>query len=291
MKNKNNNKTILNAIIILLLIIMSISIYLLIDYKMSINEDEENFSNLRKQKEEIIATKEKIKLIKNGINKFKESELKKLAEKVNIKENTNPQKKVKEINERIKELKNEYPDLVAWISIESSLIDYPLMYSEEQEKYLHMSFDGKYSVSGTPFLDSNTPLMEFDKENPTINLIYGHNMRNGSMFASLHKYYDEDYLRKSPPILIEMEEDNYKYKPFAAVKVKAYTLESDIIFGRYSFKGKNDYTHFINFLINHENAIYLGESIPTYPDDIIILSTCSYHVKNGRLIVLAHRID
>lgn len=79
-------------------------------------------------------------------------------------------------------------DCIGWLSIDGTSISYPVMYtSSELQKYLRRSFYGQYSQSGVPFLDGRC-----DLQNSNL-IIYGHNMRNGTMFSDLKRYVDRDF--------------------------------------------------------------------------------------------------
>ena len=83
----------------------------------------------------------------------------------------------------------ENNDCIGWLSIDGTNISYPVMYTpSDPQKYLRRSFYGKYSQSGVPFLDGRCDLQS------TNLIIYGHNMRNGTMFSDLKKYADKDFL-------------------------------------------------------------------------------------------------
>ena len=82
----------------------------------------------------------------------------------------------------------ENADCIGWLSIDGTNISYPVMYTPSNpQKYLRRNFYGKYSQSGVPFLDGRCDLQS------TNLIIYGHNMRNGTMFSDLKKYVDKDF--------------------------------------------------------------------------------------------------
>lgn len=97
--------------------------------------------------------------------------------------------------EKYKKLKEQNPDIVAWIKIEGTKVDYPIMYTPDNpEKYLKMNFDGEYSLCGLPFIDAKCqiPLTPQDEDGANT-LIYGHHMQDGTMFADLIKYEKQEF--------------------------------------------------------------------------------------------------
>lgn len=89
----------------------------------------------------------------------------------------------------IQALITENADCIGWLSIDGTNISYPVMHTpSDPQKYLRRNFYGKYSQSGVPFLDGRCDLQSSNL------IIYGHNMRNGTMFSDLKRYVDRDFL-------------------------------------------------------------------------------------------------
>ena len=142
-------------------------------------------------------------------------------------------------------------DCVGWLYIEGTAVDYPVMHTPNQpQKYLRRNFHGEYSVSGVPFLDHRCSLDSTDL------IIYGHNMRNGTMFADLKKYLDDDFLEGHRTIELETAE-GLRY--FTVIEV----VKTDIYDERYDRLNMTDGTQYL------------------------ILSTCYGSSKSGRLLVIA----
>lgn len=95
-------------------------------------------------------------------------------------------------------LKKTNPDIVGWVYAQGTTIDYPVVYGKDNEEYLHQDFNKKKSSSGTIFLDHNCD-REFASEN---NIIYGHHMKNGTMFADLLKFRESSFLKKHDTIIL-----------------------------------------------------------------------------------------
>ncbi|MCI5503401.1 MAG: class B sortase, partial [Eubacterium sp.] len=101
-------------------------------------------------------------------------------------------------------------DCIGWICIPNTAVNYPVMFTpEEPQKYLRKNFEGEYSVSGVPFLDgASTP--ECDNL-----IIYGHNMKNGTMFSDITQYRDKAYFEEHPYIELETADGLKVYQVFA----------------------------------------------------------------------------
>lgn len=160
------------------------------------------------------------------------------------------------ITRNIARLNEMNKDCIGWVYIKGTKVNYPVMYSPSSpEKYLKKNFYGSYSGSGVPFIDARCDL------DSTNIIIYGHNMKNLTMFGGLRKYLDSNYLKSHPIIEFETLEGLYCYK---ITDVK----KTDI----------NDkwFTH--NLYSKQDGKEYLT------------LSTCYGSNKNARLLVIAEKI-
>lgn len=176
------------------------------------------------------------------------------------------------------------PDMIGWIKIDGTKLDYPLMYTpDDEEKYLHRDFDGNFSVGGLPFIGADCSL-----EPRSDNLIlYGHNMANGTMFHSLMNYDQKNYWQEHPVIHMSSLYEETEYEIIAAFYDQIY-LKSDTCFKFYQFIDAEDETAF-NEAITYfkEHALYDTGVTAEYGDKLITLVTCAYHVDNGRFVVVA----
>ncbi len=291
-ENSKTKKTFINIAIIVFAILFILSVYWIVSYKYGLYKDREQFALLEAETELLISNDIRVGYDDNIVSEIIEKNMNDFITKIN---NMNKHNKVDQIQQLkakkwFKSLKNQNPDFAFWLTINSAYISYPVMYNSIDENYyLRRRFDKDYSLSGTPFLDIKTPLQSFDTDTPNLNIVYGHNMRDGTMFSNIVDYEDIDVLKNSSEIIMTLGEDTYRYKIFCFTKLKAYTILSDDIYGHKKFEDKDDYKHYINLLINSKNAVYLEDAIPEYPSDILLLSTCSSHVSNGRSILVAYR--
>lgn len=145
----------------------------------------------------------------------------------------------------------ENADCIGWLSIDGTNISYPVMHTPSNpQKYLRRNFYDKYSQSGVPFLDGRCDLQS------TNLIIYGHNMKNGTMFSNLKKYVDRDFLSTHRTVKFETA-DGIRY--FTVTEI----LRTDITDARYNHITAEDGSR------------------------CLILSTCYGSGKDGRLLIIA----
>lgn len=166
-------------------------------------------------------------------------------------------------------------DMVAWITLDDTNIDYPVMQADDNVKYLNTDPFGGYSLAGSIFLDSrNSP--EFTDE---YSLIYGHHMEYGRMFGALDEYLDANYLRrhKTGELLVGHDgSERYQLEVFASCRASAQDEE---IFD----PGKGDVREFIS---GHA-SVYLRDG----EERIVALSTCSEENASARVIVFCYILE
>ena len=129
------------------------------------------------------------------------------------KENVKISKNERKID--FKKLKSQ--DIAGWIYIRGTTIDYPIVQGKDNEEYLHQDFNKKKSSSGTIFLDNNCK-KDFTSDN---NIIYGHHMKNGTMFAQLLKFREKSFLKKHNEIMIFTPDRTIHLKVISAYAQKA----------------------------------------------------------------------
>lgn len=193
----------------------------------------------------------------------------------------------KEIQEKFAELYRMNYDFIGWLSIDDTVIDYPVMYSlNDKEYYLHRDFDKEYSGAGTLFIDTASSI---SPQSDNL-IIYGHNMKTGTMFHSLLDYEKEDYYQKHKYISFDTIYDNGTYEVIAAFRSSVYPVNYTGFKYYHFFNAANSY-EFDEFITNCKNLT--PYEIPTtakYGDKLITLSTCAYHSENGRFVVVAKKI-
>ena len=161
-------------------------------------------------------------------------------------------------------LRETNEDVLGWIYIPDTVISYPLMRCEDNSKYLKYTWDLKESAAGSIFLErSNSPeLNDFNT------IIYGHNMKNGTMFSPLHKYKDKKFLDSHPYVYIATEEAILQYEVFSAYKAELKTETY-----RAYFRDEAEKQRAIDYYI--ESSEFTGGVVPCADDRILTLSTCT----------------
>jgi len=167
-------------------------------------------------------------------------------------------------------------DCVGWLFIPDTVVDYPVMHTPENpQKYLRRNFYGEYSQSGTPFLDSRCS-MESDNL-----IIYGHNMRNDTMFGSLPQYMEEAYRQAHPVIEWETDAGCSEYTVFAVVTVK----KQDDWYGFINATDREEFEKQLEQI--RSKALYCSDATPEYGVQLLTLSTCYGSANDGRLLIIA----
>ncbi len=182
-------------------------------------------------------------------------------------------------------LSNE--DMGAWLQIPGTEIDYPVMWTpEDEEYYLYRGFDGSENKNGSLILDTDSCL------NPlTTNLIiHGHNMKSGAMFGCLTDYEDESYYQEHKDIILYTEECQRNYEVIAVFRSQVFR-KSDDVFKFYNFFQADTQEEFDDFYNNiKEMSLYDTGVTAEFGDRFITLSTCVYHVETGRFVVVAKEV-
>ncbi len=168
-------------------------------------------------------------------------------------------------------LKQENKDIVGWIYCKDTPINYPVLQSNDNDYYLRRLITGEYNTAGSLFMDyRNDPDIE---DNNTI--IYGHNMKNATMFGTLQKYRNQDYYDKHKVMYYFTPEKNYVVQLFSGF---TGSVESNI----YKLSGisQNDIDELYR-KSNFKSNVEVKEN-----DRIITLSTCAYEYDGARYIVV-----
>ena len=185
-------------------------------------------------------------------------------------ESTEPAAELRDLTE----LFAQNPDCIGWLCVPGTQIDYPVMFTpEEPQRYLRRSFYGAYSQSGVPFLDFRC------NENSNL-ILYGHNMRNGTMFGSLTGYTDANFAAEYPVIELQTAAGLSLYTVFAVAAVQKTDPWYDFIESSDSAKFEEQVENLLR------NACYTTGVTPACGQQLLTLSTC-YGGGNGRLIVTA----
>lgn len=181
-----------------------------------------------------------------------------------------------------KKLYEQNKDFFGWIKIPDTKINYPVMYTpDDMEYYLKRSFDGSDAKGGTPFLDTEC------SEDGHICIVYGHHMKNQTMFGSLPKYEKKEYWAEHPEIYFDTLYEQETYEIVAAFYSRIYSPDEEG-FRYYAYKDLSDEQVFHEFKEGIEKEALYDTGISwEYGDTVLLLSTCSYHTEEGRFVVVA----
>lgn len=182
------------------------------------------------------------------------------------------------INPKLQSLQELNPDVIGWIEIPESNIDYPVMQGDNNQYYMDHTFYGTESAAGSVFMETQNRSDFSD----LVTFVYGHRMRDGSMFGNLKYYEDSEYWAEHPEIYISTYAEEITYEIFsvhrAAVGSDTYTLffEAGDTYERYlqSEKEKSWY----------DTGVEVDKN-----DRILVLVTCTADQKNERIVVLGRR--
>lgn len=181
-------------------------------------------------------------------------------------------------------LYQENEDLVGWLSIEGTGIDYPVLQCEDDEYYLHHDFYGEDSKYGCLYVREQA-----DLDGGTNFIIYGHNMRDGAMFGDLDLYLKESFFQEHPTISFDTLYEERVYEIVAVFWSQVYHA-GDEVFKYYQFYEADTREEFEDFYRNIKAlSIYDTGVEAEFGDTFLTCSTCAYHVEDGRFVVVAKR--
>ncbi len=214
-----------------------------------------------------------------------QEELKYLLEKSEKSEKSaNIKSEVNNILERFQSLYQENADLAGWLTIEGTNIDAPVMQCKDDEYYLHHNFYRKKDKYGCLYVrkaaDLNTPSTNF--------IIYGHNMRDGSMFGSLDEYQSKKFCQEHAEIKFDTLYEERTYKVLA---VFSSSIDESEEFKYYQFYQADTEEEFQYFYENvKEKSFYDTGVTAVFGDTFLTLSTCYGNSEQERFVVVAKRL-
>ena len=176
------------------------------------------------------------------------------------------------------------PDIVGWMKIDGTPINYPVMQTPDRvDYYLKRNFDGASSAHGCLYVRETCDVFA-PSDNVTI---YGHHMKDGSMFAKLDRFRSQSFWEENRTIQFDTLYEHHTYTIFAVFTTTASLGEG---FPYHCFENAEDEADFDEFIATcKELSLYDTGITPVYGDKIICLSTCEYDHVNGRLVVAAVR--
>lgn len=178
-------------------------------------------------------------------------------------------------------LKDANEDVAGRIFLEGTDLDYPVMYTpEDPDFYLTHGFRKEPSVGGMIYMDGNCPLNADSKNR----ILYGHHMKNGTMFALLEQYLSADFLREHPVICFDTMEETGEYRVISAFRISASDADEEFL-PLFLKETREDYEAL--FAYGRAHGIEAETIEPVWPVRLLALITCDYTRRDGRLVVLA----
>ena len=201
-------------------------------------------------------------------------------------ESTEPlTEEIESIPVKFEELWQVNPDVYAWITVTGTDIDYPILqHASDNSYYLMHNIDGSYGYPGCIYTE-NLNSKDFGDNNT---VIYGHNMKNGSMFAQLHKFEDPDFFKENREVLIYLPEEVLHYTIFAA-----YIYDDRHLLYSFDFSDPEVYQKYLDSVFDiRDMSANIDKGINVTKDDhIITLVTCIGSQPDNRLLVQAVLTD
>lgn len=167
------------------------------------------------------------------------------------------------------------PDVVAWICIEGTNINYPVVQGTDNSYYLKRLFDGSYNGAGSIFMDYRNSNDLSDRNT----VFYGHHMNNGSMFQQITKYKDQVFYDEHPVCLFMTPNGNYKLEFFAG-----YVTDLNSQAWKLEFASDEEYAQWLEEAIS--KSTFTSAVEPTPQDRVVTFSTCTYEYNDARFVLV-----
>ena len=188
-----------------------------------------------------------------------------------------------------RELAARNADMIGWIHIDDTVIDYPVMYTpEDEEFYLHKNFEKSYSFAGTPFIDARCSL---DERSDNL-IVYAHNMKNGTMFGQLRKYLDAEFFSEHPMIYFDTLEERGEYHVFAVIPVYLARMNDERMrcYGVSMTEDEAQLQALRKYVETY--AVFSNpDALPQVGGDVLTLSTCTGFRDADRLVIMATKLE
>ena len=184
-------------------------------------------------------------------------------------------------------LKDQNSDFMGWISIEGTSLDFPVMYApDNKDYYLKHDFKHQYSDYGVPYLDEKTTIGANAQSDNLI--VYGHNMKTGTIFGCLTEYKKAAYYQEHPYIEFDTLYGDAQYEVFAAFAIDV-VQDTSFVYNQYVDMDEDTYNSYVDEVLRRSDV---DSGIrPTYGEQLLTLSTCEYSSANGRYVVVARRVS
>ncbi len=178
------------------------------------------------------------------------------------------------------------PDIAAWLKIDDTIVDYPVMQADDNDKYLRHDFYLNYKEHGVPFLDFRVK----SGQSNINHIVYGHNMRDGQMFGVLPSYRDLSYYRSHPVIHFDTVYEEAQWKIFGVFITNTLPEHGDV-FQYHNFVSPRNSAEFDWFVDEVKKRSFIDTGVDVQSDDTLLtLSTCTYEFTEARFVVVARKV-
>ncbi len=186
-----------------------------------------------------------------------------------------------------KSLYNQNKNLIGWLKIADTIIDYPVMQTGDNDYYQNHNINLEEDRNGALFMDTAC-----DVRTPSTNfIIYGHNMRSGKMFGSLDDYESEAFYQAHKTIQFDTIYEEGTYEVMYVFRSRVYQKD-EVVFKYYQFIDANSEEEFNSYMKEMAALSFYDTGVTaSYGDQLLTLSTCDYEEEDGRFVVVAKRVD
>ena len=189
---------------------------------------------------------------------------------------------------QLEELQKENEEIIGWLEIEGTNINYPVLQASDNDYYLTHNYKKEKSSTGSIFLDK-----DFDLINGSSNyLIYGHRSKSGLMFEDLMKYAKEDFYKEHTKVKFTTNKDDSLYEILSVFYSRVYYKSEKNVFRYYYFVNANNEQEYNDFVNNAKKvSLYDTGVTANYGEQLLKLSTCEYSQEDGRFAIVCKKVE
>lgn len=214
------------------------------------------------------------------------SKNKAIYEQINLGEQQSWTEGKSENMQKLEKIKNKNKEVIGWIQIKDTTINYPLLQTMNNEYYLTHNYQNEKSKYGSIFLKAECDLLD----NNSNLIIYGHNTDDKQMFYPLLHYTDKSYYENHKTIQITTEQNENNYSIIAVFRSRVFYEDEKNVFKYYNYTNFKDEKEYNEFIQNCKDIQFYDTGVSAqYGEQLITLVTCEYSQKNGRLVVVAKK--
>lgn len=173
-------------------------------------------------------------------------------------------------------------DIIGWINISNTKIDYPVVQTENNDYYLDNNVLGERSSEGAIFMDFRNSIGDSLDDYSSNTIIYGHNMKNGTMFKDLIKFKDQEFFIGNNVIILDTIYEETEWEIFSV-----YVTDTDFYYIQTDFENSEEFAGFLAIIKG--KSLYKNDVQVNSNDKILTLSTCSYEFNDARFVVHAKK--